>query len=83
MQFDTDDKGDVICFPLSGWVTAPVMEMALIARLEYFPTPAAMAARAPQAVQLIWTPEQCREFGQLLLKMADHLSQPPRTGAPS
>lgn len=83
MEFDTDDKGGIISFPLYGWTTVPAMGMALITRLEYFPTPLSMANRSPEAVQLTWTPQQCREFGQLLLKMADHLSQPPKTGVPS
>lgn len=80
-EFETDREGNIITCPLAGWTTAPFAGMALLARLDWYPDPASLQSGTTQSVQLALTPQQCREFGQLLLRMADQLSLPPQNGA--
>ena len=76
-EFDFGPDGNVRFMPLAGWRTSPMGGMALVAKLAYFPTPEALQLQKPETVQLTLTPAQCRELGELLLRMAHHLSQPP------
>jgi hypothetical protein len=80
-QFEKDREGNIKSSPLAGWELVPVAGMALLARLSYFPDEAAMRSGKPEAVQLMMTPEQCRELSAVLLKMADHLSHRPNRPA--
>jgi hypothetical protein len=81
-HFEVDEAGGVKVYPLAGWTTAPVHGMALVVKLDYYASPAAMTAGETRSLQTVWTPIQCREFAALLLRMADHLSEPPKTGVP-
>lgn len=77
-----DAAGNIVTSPLTGWVTMPVAGMALITRLEFYRDEADMVRGRKSAVQLVWTPEMCRDFGELLLKMADRLYRRPSNGEP-
>jgi hypothetical protein len=72
----------MVTVPLAGWTTATVAGMALIARLEFYRDAKALRAGQKNHIQLALTSAQCREFGLLLLRMAEQLSQPPDTGRP-
>lgn len=78
--WDKDAEGNIRVSPLTGWVTAPMAGMALITRLEFYRDQVDMVRDQKSAVQLVWTPEMCRDFGELLLRMADRLSLPPSSG---
>jgi hypothetical protein len=81
-DFQKDAAGNIVTRPLVGWTTMPVGGMALIAKLDYVTSDQMLRAGKSESVQLILTPAQCRELAALLLRMADHLSQPPQSGVP-
>jgi len=77
LDFETGEDGLVKSYPSCGWNTAIVANMALLIRLLYYPSKDAALSETPEGIQLVLTPQQCRELAQVLLQKADQLSAIP------
>lgn len=84
--FDTDASGNIITKPLTGYTSAPVAGMFVLARLEYADSEdhlrAVMSGTAkPGAVQLAITPGQAKELAARLTLLADDILAQQTPGA--
>lgn len=76
--FDTDTSGNIITRPLTGYTSAPVAGMFVLARLEYADSEDHLRAvmsgtDKPGAVQLAITPGQAKELAGRLMLLADYI----------
>jgi hypothetical protein len=67
--------------PVAGWTAHTAYGMALLTQIDFFPNEQALQSGTVSTVPLLWTPDQMREFAELLLKTADKLTQSPQTDA--
>lgn len=77
--FDSDETGNIVTRPLTGFSTMPVMDMLVLARVEYATSENHLqgimsGSQKPEAVQLAITPAQARELAARLTFLADHIT---------
>lgn len=83
MEFDLDDAGNIIAFPVLGWSMAPVAGMTVLLRLQFARDQDGLRTGG-EALQFVLTPGKAQELGEALTRQAQRLlnaSQPP--GRPS
>jgi len=73
VPFDLGPDGNIITCPLTGWVVAPVMNSAILARLQYAETEDQLKTGEYKALQLIVTPQQALELAEILTKQAKQI----------
>ena len=72
-DWEVAPDGKIPCWPVTGWqmVTMPTGGMV---RLRYAaPDPDGRRNGAPAGLQLVWSPEQMRDFAEGLLRVADRI----------
>ena len=72
-DLETDSNGDIITKPVTGWITAPVAEIAVLLAIQYVETPLALETGDNKSIQLVLTPQQCLELSERLTKLAKSL----------
>ena len=77
--FDCDESGNIITRPLTGFSTMPVMDMIVLARVEYATSENHLQGimsgdQKAESVQLAITPAQARELAARLTFLADHIT---------
>lgn len=80
--FNLNEDGNVIIFPLTGWVITTAMESAVLLRLEYAETPAALKMGDLSALQLIANPQQTLDLAISLTKTARRILDAPLPPGP-
>jgi len=73
------ENGNIEALPFAGYQIARMPPIGLL-RLEYFATVESLDARQVSAVQVHMNAPQARELAMALLKMADSLEPPERSG---
>lgn len=76
-DWDKDDEGNIIVFPLAGYEAAPAMGTAIAVRLKLL-DPADEPGKSSRAVQFVVGPLQANQLAEDLLKISARLlSQKP------
>ena len=72
--------GTIKVCPLTGWSTAVFQGMGAVVRIEFAPSPDQLG-KQHESLQLVLNIAQACEFGEALMKMAQHLDRgaPPGT----
>ncbi len=70
-ELETDAVGNVILRPVTGWVTAPAGEIAVILRLQYLQPES--GKEVPRAIQFVLTAQQALQLSEILTKQAARL----------
>jgi hypothetical protein len=80
-RFETDNEGNIISNPVTGWLSASFAGMTAILAIYYAPTPEALESGQSSSIQFALTPRQCQELGERLTTLARSLrgQSPPGT----
>jgi hypothetical protein len=78
----TDDRGNVITYPVTGWAMGPVAEVAVLLQIQYVESEQDLEAGRHKRFQFLLTPPKCLELAELLTKQAQRLLGPPSPGTP-
>jgi hypothetical protein len=70
-EWDIDENGDIIVYPLFGYNTAMIAEMTLLIRFDCAKSKDDLEQGTTHRFQMTMTTEQCRMFAQDLLNSAD------------
>lgn len=62
-----DEAGNIVLKPVTGWLTAPVAEVAVMLAVQYLDDP---KQRKPNQIQLVLTTQQCIELADILKRKA-------------
>jgi hypothetical protein len=79
-HLETDEKGNVMLKPVTGWTTGPVAQIAVLLAIEYVETPEELETGGRKSIQFVLTPPQCLELAEVLARQAKRLlgdSLPP------
>lgn len=68
--FETDQDGNIITNPVTGWVSTTFAGMGVILAVRYAPTPEALESGESKSIQFVMTPQQCLELSERLTKLA-------------
>jgi hypothetical protein len=68
--FETDEDGNIITNPVTGWVSTTFAEMSVLLAIRYAPTPEALESGDSKSIQFVMTPQQCLELSERLTKLA-------------
>jgi hypothetical protein len=69
-QFDTDDEGNIILQPVTGWAVGPVAESAILLQIQYSESAETLETAPSKQFQFVLTPPKCLELGEMLTKHA-------------
>jgi hypothetical protein len=72
-DFETDSNGDIITKPVTGWITAPVAEIAVLLAIQYVETPEELEKGNSKQIQLVLMPQKCLELAEALTKAGKSL----------
>lgn len=72
----TDDNGNVIMRPLTGWNILPFAGASVLAQIQYVETPEELEKGECRIIQLVLTPPMALELAAALSKVANHLMMP-------
>jgi hypothetical protein len=71
VQLETDENGDILTRPVTGWSIFPVAEIAVLLAVRYVETPEQLETGANKQLQLVLTPQQCLELAETLKRRAN------------
>ena len=70
---ETDSNGDIITKPVTGWITAPIAEIAVLLAIQYVETPEELETGNSKQIQLVLMPQKCLELAEALTKAGKSL----------
>lgn len=79
-EFETDEHGDVILKPVTGWTVTHVAGVSVLAAIRYLETPEELETGESKVVQLVMTPAMSLELAEVLTSAANKLLEPPAAG---
>ena len=81
-DWDSDEQGNIIVCPVTGWHAAPAFHSSCVLRMTFAPTPGALETGDVKALQFVMTPDQAAQLAADLLAIAQHIKSqqaPQRT----
>ena len=69
-QLETDDSGNILTNPVTGWTVVPVAGVAILLAVQYAKTPLELERGESQLIQLILQPAACLELAEALTTLA-------------
>lgn len=79
-DFELNASGNIKLSPLVGYSSAVAAGMSCLLRLEYVESEEALRLGQHSGLQLVLTPDQCRELAAALSRMADATASANQTG---
>lgn len=79
-QLKTDENGDIITYPVTGWHTVLAAGTALLVAFQYIEREEQFANGERAQVQLVMTPRQCLDLAGQLTNFANNLVGPAPPG---
>lgn len=78
-DFETDEQGNLIVVPLTGWSVTPIAESAVLLRLQYQSDPLEPESEG-KSLQLALHPLQCLEVAEMLTRQVRRILTSPSSG---
>ena len=82
-EFETDEDGNIITNPVTGWVSASFAGMGVVLAIHYAETLIALESGENKSIQFALTPQLCLELAERLTKLAKHLLDQPAPETPA
>lgn len=83
MDWDTDERGNIVTRPLMGWETVAAAGTACILRVRYAERPEQLKTEDASRLALVMSPAKALELADDLRRMAERiLAQKPPTDRP-
>ena len=70
IQLKTNDSGNIITKPVTGYVIAPVAEIAVLLAIQYADNPQDIDKEEKPQIQFVLTPQQCLEIAAAMTRRA-------------
>lgn len=71
--FETDQQGNVITKPVTGYTTAPVAGIAVLLAVQYVESQAELETGHSKQIQFVLTPQQSLEIADSLRRQAERI----------
>ena len=79
--WETDERGDLILYPVVGFESAPLAQSSVFLQVRFARDDTQIASGA-ESIQFVLSPKVARVLATDLLRLADALERPPPPGTP-
>jgi hypothetical protein len=69
MELRTDENGNIVTMPVTGWITGTLAEIAVLLAFQYAETQEEIG-NANKQIQFVLMPQQCLELAEKLTTLA-------------